>query len=418
MFSRAVSGNHSGNGPGVGTQYSNSYTYHHGYFDYREKEYRGFGRVDQTDTDLFDTNAAADQAPVLIKTWFHTGAYFGMDTILQQLAAEYFQNPSFTVYNLPEPELPSGLTADEAREAVRACKGMILRQEVYALDGDINPVQTNYPYTVAEHNNQITMLQPQGANLYAVFLPVESEAITYNYERNPADPRIAHTLNTLFDEYGNVVDTYAVAYARQPVNPLSPGGISLPGGQSLPPAVTEVQQVTTILYTHFGYTADLINPATYRLRIGCEEIAYQLTGISPAATYYSISDFTNASAPTLVKLKHHRTLFLEDDLTTPMSLYTMDTMGLVYQQYHLAFNASVTALSGKTTTALLQEAQYLESDTYIGTLFPGSDLPGEWWAPSGRIGYLNEGIAQPFLLPINTWMLMAMRRRSFMIRMR
>ena len=84
--------------------------------------------------------------------------------------------------------LPADLTADEAREAVRACKGMTLRQEVYALDGDINPVQTNYPYAVAEHNNQIRMLQPQGSNLYAVFLSVESEVITYNYERNPGGP--------------------------------------------------------------------------------------------------------------------------------------------------------------------------------------------------------------------------------------
>jgi RHS repeat-associated protein len=383
-----------------GTQYSSSYTYHHGYYDHLDKEYRGFGRVEQIDTDLFDTNAFADQAPVLTKTWFHTGAYFGMERILHQFADEYFQNPSFAEYNLPEPLLPADLTADEAREAVRACKGMTLRQEVYALDGDINPVQTNYPYTVAEHNNQITMLQPQGSNLYAVFLSVESEAITYNYERNPADPRIAHTLNTFFNTYGDVVDSYAVVYARQPVNPLSPGGITLPGHQPLPSAVTAVQQVTSILYTHHAYTADLITPTTYRLQIGCEDIVYQLIGISPAAAYYSISDFTNAPAPpALTKLKHHRTLFLNDDLATPMNLYTMDTLGLVYQQYHLAFNASVTALSGKATTALLQDAQYLESDTYIGNLFPASDRPGEWWAPSGKIAYLNAGSPQPFLLP-------------------
>jgi len=384
-----------------GTSYSNSYTYHHGYFDHLEKEYRGFARVEQTDTDIFDTNAVADQAPVLTKTWFHTGAYFGMQRILHQLAEEYFQNPSFTEYNLPEPELPPDLTADEAREAVRACKGMTLRQEVYALDGDINPVLTNYPYTVAEHNNQITMLQPQGSNLYAVFLSVESEMITYNYERNPADPRIAHTLNTVYDEYGNIIDSYAVAYARQTVNPSSPGGTLLPGGLPLPAGVTEVQQVTSILYVHHTYTADIITPATYRLRVGCEEITSQLTGINPAAAYYSISDFTNAAAtPTLVKLKHHRTLFLQDDFVTPMSLGTMDTLGLPYQQYHLAFNASVTALAGRATTTLLQSAQYAESDTLMAAnLFPSTDATGEWWVPSGTIGYLNGGVAQPFLLP-------------------
>jgi RHS repeat-associated protein len=383
-----------------GLQYANSYSYHHGYYDHLEKEYRGFGRVEQTDTDIFDTNAIADQAPVLTRTWFHTGVYFGMDRILHYLAEEYFQNPSFAEYQLPEPVLPANVTADEAREAARACKGMTLRQEVYALDGDINPVLTNYPYTVAEHNNQITMLQPQGSNLYAVFLSVESEMITYNYERNPADPRIAHTLNTAFDEYGNIVDSYVVAYARQTVNPGSPGGMTLPGGQPLPAAVMEVQQASSILYTHHAYTTDIISATTYRLRVGCEEINYQLTDISPTAAYYSISDFTNpAATPTLDKLKHHRTLFLQDDLVTPLPLYQMDTLGLVYQQYHMAFNASVTALSGKATAAQLQAAQYLESNTYIGNLFPASDLPGEWWVPSGRISYLNGGSAQPFLLP-------------------
>ncbi|HXB33245.1 MAG TPA: polymorphic toxin type 5 domain-containing protein, partial [Puia sp.] len=128
---------------------------------------------------------------------------------------------------------------------------------------------------------------------------------------------------------------------------------------------------------------------------------YQLTGITPAAAYYSISDFTNSAAtPTLVKLKHHRSLFLQDDLVTPLPLYQMDTLGLVSQQYHLAFNAAVTALAGKTTTTQLQSAGYAESDMLVAAkLFPSGDAKGEWWVPSGTIVYLNGGVAQPFLLP-------------------
>jgi len=370
------------------TQYSSSYTYHHGYYDHSEKEYRGFGRVEQTDTDIFNTDAIADQAPIHTKTWFHTGVYFGMNNILHQLAKEYFQNTSFVEYTLPEPLLPANLTADEAREAVRACKGMILRREVYALDGNINPGLVNYPYSVAEHNNNITMLQPQGSNMYAVFLSTESENITYNYERNPADPRITHALNTAFDEYGNVIDSYGVVYPRQSVNPAKPGGISLPGNQPLPSAVILEQQKTYIVYSHNAYTGKIINTLTYRLPVACENISYQLTGISPAENYFSISDFTNPSAtPTLSKLKHQRTLFLKDDLVTPLPLYTMDMLGLAYQQYHLAFNATVTALSTKASTSNMQDAKYLESDTYKGTLFPSTDNTGEWWIMSGTIIY-------------------------------
>jgi len=381
-----------------GTSYSSSYTYHHGYYDHPEKEYRGFARVEQTDTDIFDTKAMADQAPVLTKTWYHTGAYFGVDDILHQFASEYFQNLSFAEYNLPEPVLPPNLAADEAREALRACKGMTIRQEVYALDGT---PQAAYPYSVAEHNNNITLLQPQGTNLYAAFLSTESEMITYNYERNPADPRIAHTFNTAFDEYGNIIDTYAVAYARQPVNPVKPGGITLPGSQPLPTPVMLEQQNTFIVYSHRAYTGQIITAATYRLPVSCEIIAYQLTGLTPAEAYFSISDFVNPPvAPTLIKLKHQRALFLQDDLVTPLPLYTMDTLGVLYQNYNLAFNAGVTALSGKATAGLLQEGKYIESDAYkAANYFPATDASGEWWVPSGTHVYLQSGVPLPFLLP-------------------
>jgi RHS repeat-associated protein len=357
-----------------GTQYSSSYTYHHGYFDHPEKEFRGFGRVEQTDTDIFDTNAVADQVPMLTKTWYHTGVYFDVGDILDRLAGEYFHNPSFTEYNLPRPVLPKGLTADEAREAMRACKGMILRQEVYALDTAANPVLTNYPYTVTEHNNNIILLQPQGPNLYTVFLSTESEAISYNYERNPADPRISHTLNTLYDPYGNIVDSYVVAYPRQSVNP------------ALPAEVTTVQKNLYVLYRHYGYTTPITTPAAYRLPLTCETITYQYTAPPPTGYYTIPTLISPPSAPTLTKLKHQRTLFLKDDLQTTLPLYTMDTLGLTYQQYHLAFNADVTALSGRATSALLQAAQYVELN------------PGEWWVPAGTINYLNAGSPLPFLL--------------------
>ena len=73
-------------------------------------------------------------------------------------------------------------------------------------------------YTTAYHNCNITRLQPQGNNRHAVFLVTESEAITYNYELDlrqappSPDPRIAHTLNLRFDEYGRALQSVAVVY--------------------------------------------------------------------------------------------------------------------------------------------------------------------------------------------------------------
>ncbi len=36
------------------TRFTNQYSYHHGYYDYKEREFRGFGRVDQTDTEDYE----------------------------------------------------------------------------------------------------------------------------------------------------------------------------------------------------------------------------------------------------------------------------------------------------------------------------------------------------------------------------
>ena len=64
------------------------YAYRHGYFDGIEREFRGFGLVEQWDTEnfaalstgtIFPTGDNVDLAshvpPVYTKTWFHTGTY-------------------------------------------------------------------------------------------------------------------------------------------------------------------------------------------------------------------------------------------------------------------------------------------------------------------------------------------------------
>src|ERR1700730_7958960 len=87
---------------------------------------------------------------------------------------------------LPEPDLnQANLSADELREALRACKGMTLRQEIYELDVDQLELNIEQPvklFSAATHNCHIKRLQPKEANRYTVFLVDESEAISYQYE--------------------------------------------------------------------------------------------------------------------------------------------------------------------------------------------------------------------------------------------
>ena len=76
------------------TASSRRFAYHHGYFDGVEREFRGFGMVEQWDTEEFaalnadqqlspatNVDAASHVPPVLTRTWFHTGVHFGRDHI-------------------------------------------------------------------------------------------------------------------------------------------------------------------------------------------------------------------------------------------------------------------------------------------------------------------------------------------------
>jgi hypothetical protein len=142
------------------------------------------------------------QPPVKKVTWFHTGAFDRNENILKQFAAEYKKGPF--EFDLIDPLLEGDIYPTEYREAFRACKSKILREEVYAMDGSLSE---DKPFTVSMHNCFIRLLQPKQKNKFAAFLVAESEAANYYYERNENDPRIAHTFNIAIDKFGNVTES-------------------------------------------------------------------------------------------------------------------------------------------------------------------------------------------------------------------
>ena len=74
-----------------------------------------------------------------------------------------------------------------------------------------------HPYVVTENRYQVQALQPKNGNNHAVYLTLPKETLSYHYERNPADPRIAHTLTLGIDDYGNVTDSVTIGYPRRVV---------------------------------------------------------------------------------------------------------------------------------------------------------------------------------------------------------
>ncbi|MBK8639514.1 MAG: toxin [Chromatiaceae bacterium] len=293
------------------TRFSTSYSYHHGFFDGVEREFRGFGRVEQVDVESYGEfsqgNSASPyitddktlyQPPVKTITWYHTGAASERERVLSQFAHEYFpggfesaQSGGLAVLGdfqenvLPEPDLRvEDSSADEWRETLRACRGMTLRQETYELDvdalerGEHQPVKL---FSTAYHNCHIRRVQAKAANRHAVFLVAESEAITYHYELDlradalRPDPRIEHTLHLQHDEYANILQSVTVVYPR----------LGQFEDEALPPEtvalIRSVQRERHVAYAETRYTNDVVEPDTYRLRAPCEALTYELTGISP-----------------------------------------------------------------------------------------------------------------------------------------
>ncbi|MCB0039619.1 MAG: VCBS repeat-containing protein, partial [Caldilinea sp.] len=272
------------------------YAYHHGYFDGEEREFRGFGMVEQTDTEAFAALTASGDLPVgdnvdahshipplLTRTWFHTGVYVGRDHVTDFFAGlldihdrgEYYRGPACLDDDdearerlLPDTILPSGLTLDEEREAARSLKGMMLRQEVYAQDGVgvTSDFPNGQPYTVAEQNFTVRPLQPRDGNRHAVFFTHPREAITYHYEREPQDPRIQHALTLEVDGYGNVLTAAAIGYGRR-VAATDP---------ALLPEDHKKQRLIHITVTENSYTNVIALPDAYRTPLPAEASTYEL----------------------------------------------------------------------------------------------------------------------------------------------
>lgn len=202
----------------TGTTLVQLFKYREGFYDPRERELRGFGLVLQTDAETPPYQQESFTAPVLCKTWFHTGRYpeashDGYDTSDTQAVA--LGEHLLSVY---DPETGQDCTVDAPddatrQEMARALSGSPLRTEVFGLNQD----QPDVLYSVQAHRYQVRQLQPLSAHQpYALMMPLSLESIAYQYEVHQLDdPMCEHTLNLCRDRYGSLTHGVTVNYARR-----------------------------------------------------------------------------------------------------------------------------------------------------------------------------------------------------------
>ena len=359
------------------TRLISTYRYRHGFYDGVEREFRGFAHVEQRDAEL--VIGEFDLPPVVTKTWFHNGAYLKekkLEAYFKDPANQEFFSGDAQARFLPDTELPANLSVDEMREAARALKGSILRQEIYAEDGS---PKAALPYSVSERSYKLTCLQPRGPNRHAVFFTHPSEALDYHYERNPADPRISHALTLAVDEYGNVLKSAAIGYQRRV------------------PAFDE-QQKTLATLTESQYTSPILQDDAYRTPLPAGVKTYELT--APTLTGATPLDFATVDAlaaaaseisyetqPTTGQtqkrlIERLRIVYRKDDLSALLPDGVVESMALPGESYKLAL-----------TPGLLDIFQPNASRADLTSVLTGSeggyraDVDGQLWIPSGRVFY-------------------------------
>ncbi len=426
-----------------GNRFASSTSYHHGYYDGIEREFRGFGRVEQTDSEQFGN--AFDVPATLTKTWFHTGAFLANARIARQFASEYYHegdpgqpgteltSAQRAAMELDDTILPPGLDTLETAEAIRALKGAMLRQEIYALD---DKEESDRPYSVTEQNYTVVPVQQRGSNRHAVFFTHMRETLAFHYERklfpvlqghivdaataaaNPAtqwlaDPRVTHGMALAVDDYGNVLQAVALAYGRR--------------FDDADPALTaqdrakQKQLLATL--TEAGFTNSVQHSDAWRTPMPAQTRTYELVKLKPAAQLAHITnlfgfaemqaliaqagdgahdllyeDFQATSANGIGVYRRpievQRSRYRSNDLSQVLPLQTLQALALPGESWQLAFTPGLLVnvfqrtqdgeppenlLPNPAAVLLYDASPQSDRGGYVDL-----DGDGHWWIPSGR----------------------------------
>lgn len=376
------------------TAFKQANTYHHGYFDQKEREFRGFARVDSYDSEEFTPeelqtigfdplNLDHKTKPVLTKSWFHTGFHDHNNRLSTFLATEYFRerNDVGKLTNkdwlLEDSVYEAGISTLEKRTASRALKGSMLRQEVYHVEDD-NTLSS--PYTVTEQNFLIRKVQEQLGNRHAVFQVLPKETINYHYEQQNKDPRISHQLNLVFGKYGEVTDGVAINYPRRVPAHRQQAATKIAFTKQTFIHVDQSYGGLRIGLPYTTETFEVLNVPFGRDKFSAPELKSILDGNLPVIELHKEP---GNSSPHLRLLNKTKIQYAGEDpnIFTPWGNASLN--GLPYQSYQLAFSEAMLDTffrgDGKTITSgeISGQGHYVNLVNEID----------RWWIPSGTLQY-------------------------------
>ena len=343
----------------TGCRYSSRYRYHDGHYDGQEREFRGFGMVEQWDAETVPAGTkTVHSPPLLTRTWFSTGL-------------EARTDERFGGWELERPILPAELDAAEQREAWRALKGSMLRQEIY---GEDDGPHASIPYRVVEQTYTVRCLQRRATGRHAVLLPHPGETLTRDYEREADDPRSMHTLTLEVDDFGNVLRQCTVAYGRRRAD------------ATLNPVDRAVQARTLVTTVEGTMTTPVDEPSAHRAPLPARTRTFELTGLiptGPGGRFRRDNLIVVGGDRRLVR--HECIRYRRDDLTALLAVGKLQPLALPGQTRTLAFTADTLDAYRRESGANLipDPAAVLQSRGADGGGYAADD--DGWWIPSERV---------------------------------
>ena len=209
-----------------GNQLTQTKTYRDAWYDGHEREFNGFSHIIQADSESAGPLARQHHysAPLVKHSFFHTGYALNMT----MTASWYDPDAPVLGENLlmqrnTRGDTPCDVTSlDTAslHSVNRALKGMLLREEIFAIDHAV-------PYSISEQRYALRLWQPAGQQDYAAIQPLPLESRDWSYDQVADDPQAQHQLLLQWDEWGQPLKQAVVSYPRRP-SPTNPYAADTP----------------------------------------------------------------------------------------------------------------------------------------------------------------------------------------------
>ena len=362
---------------------SSTYSYHDGYFDGLEREFRGFGFVEQWDTITLGIKAGqtCERTQKHTKSWFLTGGLDAEAALGYAFQDKYHLSCTYPAHTHP----------DTHQEAVRALKGLPLRFESYSCQPT---EEEKVPYSATESSYEVVEVQTPTSTLHGIYRIIPRETLTLYYECKRECPRIRHELILKVNEYGDVEKSAVVHYARG-----SEEGHALDTDAQASQSQTSIRYIDTV-YTNAvrqdeGFRSPLLSEVhTYSIENYRTDVLLDpntLNALNLEELPLVLQNKSSASALQRRLTSMSQTFYLGEKLRR-LTKGKLELYSVIDQSYDMAFDSERLSLIMSDNAQEIHHFLPSEAMTHGG--YVQFESSGHWWIPSERYLFTDNDNAE------------------------